>query len=146
MSVHDEAIRVYRYLVETVLPSSTTPTTTYGAIEQNTGVPIGPEGGHIGTVLGEVSRSCNSILLPPLTVIVLPKGDVLPSSGYFVELAQFLRDGNPGGWPIDPGVARWIARPKPRGFDKSDNRYEHQGMIAAHKKSVWDYHDLPPTI
>ena len=66
MAFDDDVRAVYEYLTTQVLPGANRPTVTYGRIEQVTGVPIGEHGGHIGQVLGEISRRCSEQGLPPL--------------------------------------------------------------------------------
>ena len=75
MAIDDDVRAVYEYLTTQVLPGANQPTVTYGQIEQETGVPIGEYGGHIGRVLGEISRRCTDQRLPPLTSIVINATD-----------------------------------------------------------------------
>jgi len=137
MAIDDDVRAVYEYLTTQVLPDANRPTVTYGQIEQETGVPIGEYGGHIGRVLGEISRRCSDQRLPPFTSIVINATDGIPGSGYFVEMAQMLRRGNPGGWRIDQGIERWDQKPAPRGFSKDLDRWNYRPMIAENQESVW---------
>ena len=137
MAIDDDVRAVYEYLTTQVLSGANQPTVTYGQIEQETGVPIGEYGGHIGRVLGEISRRCTDQRLPPLTSIVINATDEIPGSGYFVEMAQMLRRGNPGGWRIDQGIERWDQKPAPRGFSKDLDRWNYRPMIAENQESVW---------
>jgi hypothetical protein len=139
----DDVRAVYEYLTNADLPGSDRPTVTYGQIESATGVPIGANGGHIGRVLGEISRRCSEHGLPPLTSIVVSATDQIPGTGYFVEMAQMIARGNPAGWRIDPGIERWDQRPAPSGFDKDIDRWNYRAMIQEHQQSVWSHTGWP---
>ncbi len=137
MAFDHDVRAVYEYLTTQVLPGANRPTVTYGRIEQDTRVPIGEHGGYIGQVLGEISRRCSEGGLPPITSIVINGTDGIPGSGYFVEMAQMLRRGNPCGWRIDQGIERWDQKPAPRGFSKDLDRWNYKPMIAENQESVW---------
>jgi hypothetical protein len=137
MAFDDDVRSVYEYLTTRVLPGANRPTVTYGSIERDTDVLMGEFGGYIGKVLGEISRRCSAHGLPPLTSIVINANDGIPGSGYFVEMAQMIRRGNPCGWRIDPGVERWDQKPAPKGFDKDLDRWNYRPMIAENQESVW---------
>jgi hypothetical protein len=151
MPLSTHAQTLYSYLTTQILASSPQATVTYGKIEKATGVPIGPEAGYMGQVLGAIHKGCAAHGLPPLTAIaVQDHGDSdamkMPGSGYFVELAGIRQNGNPAGWRIDPGIERWLRRPGPRGFDKDTDRWGYQAMIAEHQQSVWSQGQWPPTL
>jgi hypothetical protein len=145
MSIEDDARTVYEYLVTHVLGERRA-TVTYKQIHEDCGVAYGEYGGHIGQVLGVISRSCAEKHFPPLTSIVVNTGDDIPGPGYFIELARIQKRGNPAGWRIDGGIDRWDQRPVPRGFDKVANRYEYREMIAEHQLNVFDFIRWPPEL
>ncbi len=146
MAFDDDVRAVYEYLTTQVLPAGKSPTVTYGQIEKATGVLMGEYGGHIGQVLGEISRRCANQGLPPLTSIVISSTDKIPGSGYFIEMAQMLKRGNPADWRIDPGIERWDQRPTPRGFNKNTDRWNYRPMIDEHQQSVWAQADWPASL
>jgi hypothetical protein len=146
MAFVDDVKVIYEHLTTQALPGAAQATVTYGIIQQHTGVPMGEYGGYIGRVLGEISRLCAGRGLPPLTSIVINDAEQIPGSGYFVELAQMLAQGNLGGWRIDPGIERWGLKPPPKGFDKDLERWNYRPMIAENQQSVWSHSSWPGSL
>ncbi len=162
MSVAQEARTVYEYLTTRVLPASPQALVTcqkieedtgvpmgeylvtYPGIEKDTGVPMGKYGEHIGQVLGVIQQGCASRGLPPLASIAVPTGDDIPGKGYFTDLAEIQRNGNPAGWRIDDGVDRWLHAP--RGFDRKAERYGYREMVQEHQRSVWAHGVWPASL
>lgn len=62
----------------------------------------------------------------------------IPSSGYFVALAQ---SPNLAGREDAEGIGRWAD--KPRGFDKDTSRWEYREMLEQHQESVWKHRTWP---
>ncbi len=141
-----EAKTVYKYLTTRVLPASPQALVTYPKIEEDTGVPMGKYGEHIGQVLGVIQQDCASRGLPPLASIAVPTGDKIPGKGYFTDLAEIQRNGNPAGWRIDDGVDRWLKGHTPRGFDKVAERHGYSEMVQEHQRSVWAHGVWPASL
>jgi len=169
MAIDDDVRAVYEYLTTQVLPGANQPTVTYGQIEQETGVPIGEYGGHIGRVLGEISRRCSDQRLPPLTSIVLPRqgsfaslhiltrrasegSEALPSLARRVRMSFFgarviinATDGIPGsGYLVE--MAQMLRRGNPGGWriDQGIERWDQKPAPRGFSKDLdrWNYRPM----
>jgi hypothetical protein len=133
MSTQEEAVRVYQFLVGTVLKNGERPKTTYGEVSSATRVPMGEHGGHIGRVLGIVQRACAQRGLPPLSSIVVRPGvGEIPGPGYFDDLANIASEGNPANWEVHKDILeQWGSNARAARFDKDIVRWNLGGTKLA---------------
>ena len=147
MSVEGDARTIYNYLRGLLASENERPKTTYGQVERATGVPAGEHGGYMGKVLGHISWGCAQRQLPPLTsIVVRPGRDEIPGPGYFDELANLSRAGNPGGWHIDQGITRWGTGRRPPDLDKVTERWMYREMVEEHQEHVWAQREWPDSL
>ena len=100
MAIDDDVRAVYEYLTTQVLPGANQPRSLTDKSSKRLSADRGIRRSY-GRVLSEISRRCSEERLPPLASIAINATDEIPGSGYFVEMAQMLRRGNPGGWRMD---------------------------------------------
>jgi hypothetical protein len=149
MPLSGAATAIYDYLRTQILPTKRV--TTYGAVSEATGVPIGQAGGVIGKVLGEIATACDARGLPPITAIVVRLDEIfdasgrhgMPGPGYFVQEAT---SPNNAQRPGHANFVAWGQSPAPAGFDKESNRWELQATVEAHQDSVWRRRQWPDSL
>jgi len=141
---------IYEYLRLKVVPDQKV--VTYADITDATGVPMGEEGGYMGQKLGEIFEACDARRLPPITSVVVRKGEGgselydpakrhgMPGPGYFRACAH---SPNQAGRREDPELGQWALKPAPAGFDPDTERWGLREMIEEHQNSVWKHRSWP---
>jgi hypothetical protein len=138
MSVHDDAMLVYRHLVREVLHARRV--TTYGTVSQATGVQIGPDAAYMTAVLRAMFIACDDARLPPITAVVCQTDTAYDDGRHGQVGVGYLKVE-----AESPNLAerfrselfnRAIAGGRPR-FDAAVGSLPYRAMIERHQGGVW---------
>ncbi|MDB5322124.1 MAG: hypothetical protein JWN40_3755 [Phycisphaerales bacterium] len=147
MSLHDDAVTVYKHLVKDVVPRRKV--TTYGEVSAATGVPMGLKGHHMTQVLYHLFLLSDDREIPPITAVVVKreteydKGEHgVVGSGYLTAEAQ---SPNRAARHRPESFTTKVAAGKKK-FDADAVVTEFRDMIERHQDSVWAYAHWPVEI
>ena len=144
MTLHDDAVAVYRHLVKAVVRHGKV--TTCGAISAATGVPMGVRGGHMAEVLAHLFLLADRGGLPPITAVIVRGGSEydynehgLVTSAYLTAEAQ---SPNRAARYRCHSFTATLAAGR-RKFDAYSVVREFREMIERHQDSVWAHAHWP---
>jgi hypothetical protein len=147
MSNRDDAARVYRHLVDVVLPTGQV--TTYGDVSDATGIRLGPQGAPLTGVLYELFRICDEREVPPITAIVVQKDSAYDRGRHGIVGGGYLT--------AEAGTPNLARRFRPPEFEQRITNgklrldplvgaAQFQSMVERHQDSVWDFRAWPAEI